>query len=614
VDGKTLSCQANSGRFWERTDSWRNVSSIAGDFGDVWQEVGPVAAFQIPLVREGPVDSARYGSWIVAAGYTLLLLFTTGAATAAEDSYGSIKGMATNAITGERLRKAYVRLAPVSDPANVRPAVTDDEGRFVFESIPPGNYSLEAEHAGLMESKYGEDAGAPVELRIVAGQNLSGLNIRLMPPAAVSGRVIDEDGDPWTHASINIFRSFWEDGKRRLQGFSSAEVNDAGDFRAEHLPPGRYYLSAEPDAGWEKRNRVGSEPQSHATWYPSSLDSSSATPVVLVPGQEFTGAGIRLRRSSVYRIRGKVSGLQGIPVLPGASPWMRPQVAVWPTPGVGGNSKGGLLNPDGSFEVESVAPGTWQIRVEQGFPPRITLGVAIVQIVDHDVDGVSLTAEVPHLLKGTVRIEREENRALPSGLSLWLDSDAVAGYMTATPRKDGSFEFENVPSGPVRVLLRGGTSGTYYVKRLRYGTIESSDTEFSMAADGGTLELTLSAGGAHVSGVVRRDGAGGSATPQVVLLRDTPDAESRRHETYPGALDQSGAFAVKEPVRPGDYTVYAFEGVPDGAWTDSEFIKEIAGKGVRVKLAEGDVRTIEVPLIPRSDIAALLTRLGMDSF
>lgn len=91
-----------------------------------------------------------------------------------------------------------------------------------------------------------------------------------------------------------------------------------------------------------------------------------------------------------------------------------------------------------------------------------------------------------------------------------------------------------------------------------------------------------------------------------------PVPELRRYDTHLGGLDQSGAFVVKEPVRPGEYTLYAFEGVPDGAWTDAEFIKEIEGNGVRIKVGEGDAKTVEVPLIPRSDIAGLLTRLGMD--
>jgi Carboxypeptidase regulatory-like domain len=558
------------------------------------------------------VDSIGYGARIVTVGYTLLLVFTTGMATAGQDSYGSIKGTVTNAVTGERVRKAYVRLE--SDAGSIRPTVTDEEGRFVFENIQAGNYWLEAEHQGLIESKYGEDAGAPVELRLVAGQNLSDLNIKLLPPAAISGLVRDEDGDPWTHASVNVSRSVWKDGKRQLQGFATEEVNDAGEFRVGHLPPGRYYLSAEPEPNWETRNRLASEPRLQETWYPSSLDSASATPVVLLPGQELTGTEIRLRRNSVYRIRGKVSGLQGIPVLPGPSMFMTPRLVVSLAPGAGGSSKGGRLQQDGSFEVEGVTPGTWQIRVEEGlWSSTAVLGDATVHVADHDVEGVSLTVHAPHLLKGVVRIEGEEDKVLPVGLSLWLDSsDQLAWEPTASPRSDGSFDFESVPSGRHRVHVRGGAPGQYYVKRLRYGAAESSDSEFSMSADGDALEVTLSAGGARVSGVVRRNGVGGAATPQVVLLPDTPDAELRRYDTHLGGLDQSGGFIVKEPVRPGEYTLYAFEDVPEGAWTEAEFIKEIEGKGVRIKVGDGDAKTVEVPLIPRSDIAVLLSRVGIE--
>jgi hypothetical protein len=494
--------------------------------------------------------------------------------------------------------------------AHVRPAVTDAEGRFVFENVPPGNYSLEAEHQGLMESKYGEDAGAPVELRLVAGQSLSDLTIKLMPPAVISGRVRDEDGDPWPHAHINIFRSVWADGKRQLQGFDNAEVDDAGEFRAGHLPAGRYYLSAEPDAFWERRNRVAYASQLQTTWYPSSLDPSSATPLAARAGQELTGAEIPMRRSSVYRIRRKVSGLQGVPVLPGPSPYMTPRLEVSSTR-EGRNSKGGFLKQDGSFEVEGIAPGTWQIRIEQGVRPVMALGVATVQIDDHDVEGVSLTVHAPHPLKGVIRVDGED-KALPAGLSLWLDDRDGPWDVFTTPQRDGSFDFENVSSGRYRVHLEGEASGRYYVKLLRYGAIESTDTAFAVSADGDTIELTLSARGARVSGMVERNGAGGLATPQVVLLPDTFDTELQLYDTHLSVLDQSGAFTVKEAVRPGAYTLYAFEGAPDGVWTDPEFIKEIEGRGVRIKVVEEDAKTVEVPLIPRSDVAALLTRLGMD--
>ncbi len=110
----------------------------------------------------------------------------------------------------------------------------------------------------------------------------------------------------------------------------------------------------------------------------------------------------------------------------------------------------------------------------------MTLGIVTVKIDDHDIEGVLLTVEAPHPLKGVVRMDRAEETP-PAGLSLSLDSsDELAAWdETTSTRKDGSFDFENVPAGRHRVHVRSGAGGRYYVKRIRYGAIDSSDTEFS---------------------------------------------------------------------------------------------------------------------------------------
>ena len=520
------------------------------------------------------------------AGYTLWL--------AGDDFHTSVKGIVTNAVTGERLRKAYVRLG------NALPAaVTDENGRFAFENVPPGDYAIEAEHSGYI------DSDAAVELKLAADQELSGIEIQLMPPAAISGHVRDQDGDLWTHANISVYRSAWRRGKRQLEGFDGAEVDDKGEFRVGHLPPGRYYLSAKPDARWETRNRAASVPQLQITLYPGSLDSAAAAPVTVLPGQELTGMEIQLRRAGVYRIRGRVSGLQEIPLLPGPVQWMKPRLSV--TSALGADS-GTRMKEDGSFEVEGIAPGNYEIHVSEGIWPSITLGAATVRIVDHDVEGVSFAVHAPHLLKGIVRTQGND-KVVPSGLSLLVETQDGPGWEgTVAPEKDGSFDFKDVPWGHYRVQVRGALAGQYYVKRLRYGATESAEAEFSTAGSDDSLELILSARGPRVSGVVPRNGTGESpTTPQVVLLPDTAG-----HDTYAGVLDQSGEFTVKNAVRPGEYTLYAFEGVPDGVWTDAEFIKAIDGKGVRIKVEEGDAKTVEVPLIPRAEIGPLLARLGIN--
>ena len=46
-------------------------------------------------------------------GYTLLLFFTAQAQPDSPDRMASVRGMVTNAATGEGLRKAYLRLASI---------------------------------------------------------------------------------------------------------------------------------------------------------------------------------------------------------------------------------------------------------------------------------------------------------------------------------------------------------------------------------------------------------------------------------------------------------------------------------------------------------------------
>ncbi len=178
---------------------------------------------------------------------------------------GRIQGKVTDAVTDQGLRKSYVRLRGLDS------ATTDDEGSYVFENVKPGSYVIEAEHRGYIDGQFGEADEQTIQL--APGQLLKEINVKLTPQAVLSGRVVDEDGDPWTNATVNVFRSVWQRGGRRLQGFSGGECNDRGEFRVGMIPPGKYYLVAEPDSGWEMKNRGGGKLQStrEPTWRPNGL-------------------------------------------------------------------------------------------------------------------------------------------------------------------------------------------------------------------------------------------------------------------------------------------------------------------------------------------------------
>jgi hypothetical protein len=242
-------------------------------------------------------------------------------------------------------------------------------GNFVFEDVKPGSYFLEAEHQGYIDGHFGEAGSEPVEIKLAPGQTLSDIEVELTPQAVITGRVLNEDGDLWTHATVNMFRSKWSHGHRTIQGFSGGEVNDQGEFRIGQVPPGKYYLAAEPNSGWETRNRPsGKDVMSRQpTWYSNSLDLEGATPIIVGPGNQISGLEIRLRRGSIHRIRGRLLGVDNVP-----SPDEKTgrfgarRISAHSASAAAVNSKSGTIRSDGSFEIADVPPGSYDLSVGPG--------------------------------------------------------------------------------------------------------------------------------------------------------------------------------------------------------------------------------------------------------
>jgi hypothetical protein len=319
----------------------------------------------------------------------------------------SISGSVTDAATNQGLIKAYLRLTGKSGSYA---AVTDDHAKFVFEAVEPGTYLLEAEHQGYIDSQFGDTDGRAVEIKLTPAQTLSDINVGLTPQAVISGRVVNEDGDLWTHAQVNLFRSQWSHGHRKVQGFSGGEANDQGEFRLGQIPPGKYYLAAEPDAYWEMRNRPSGKEVllRQPTWYPSSLDLEGAMPIIVDPGSHISGLEIRLRRGSTHRIRGTLLGTDSISTDVLHGPFGGRSISAEGTSAAAMNGRAGVIHSDGSFEIAGVPSGTYEIRVRQGLP-SINLGAMKVQVDDRDVDDVSIQLIRPRPLKGVIQIEERDH-------------------------------------------------------------------------------------------------------------------------------------------------------------------------------------------------------------
>ena len=243
-------------------------------------------------------------------------------ATAAKEP-ASIEGRVLNTLTGEPIRRANLSLMPMlsggagSAPAQPAGAASDAEGKFKFENLEPGRYTLWAEKTGFVRQQYGASSGqfgpgAP--LTLASGQAMKNLEFKLTPQGVISGKVLDEDGEPLSRVSVQVMRRIAY--STRPMGMMGAATNDVGEFRIGNLIPGKYILRVDYRRGMfgpaapPPASTDGQGVEDYVTtFYPSTTEVEGALPISIGPGQEVPGLEGRLQKARVYRVRGKVVGV-----------------------------------------------------------------------------------------------------------------------------------------------------------------------------------------------------------------------------------------------------------------------------------------------------------------
>src|SRR5262245_22492093 len=95
----------------------------------------------------------------------------------------SIDGIVTKPLVGEPLSNATVTLIPsMEGPASGRSVVTEDDGRFAFRDVMPGQYELVAESTRYGRIAYGQHRldGPGTVLSVAAGQRIADLRLSMV--------------------------------------------------------------------------------------------------------------------------------------------------------------------------------------------------------------------------------------------------------------------------------------------------------------------------------------------------------------------------------------------------------------------------------------------------
>ena len=101
-----------------------------------------------------------------------------------------IEGRMVNLVSGEPVRRVNLTLHVAGRPAASLTTVSGADGHFLFPKVEPGTYRLSAERTGFLQQDF---RGSLV---VGAGQPVPDLVFKLTPQGVITGKVVDEEGDP----------------------------------------------------------------------------------------------------------------------------------------------------------------------------------------------------------------------------------------------------------------------------------------------------------------------------------------------------------------------------------------------------------------------------------
>lgn len=159
----------------------------------------------------------------------------------------AISGVVVDGTTGEVIENANVTIAGAGAAGMFQTRqYTDAKGRFVFVNLKPGlDYTLTAGLPGYFSGALSRDVGVtdqrtPIPLK--ADEWVRDVKVSLWKPGSISGRVLDENGEPMVSVFVRVLSRVTVAGREQLARGPVSMTDDRGMYRISGLDAGRYLV------------------------------------------------------------------------------------------------------------------------------------------------------------------------------------------------------------------------------------------------------------------------------------------------------------------------------------------------------------------------------------
>lgn len=558
---------------------------------------------------------------------------------------GSISGVVTlDDDEKTPVRRAQVRLTGSAATGISAAATTDGEGRFVFRDLPAARYNITVSRAGFVPGAYGSSRpgmgqGAPAA--IAEGQHLTGLRIQLGRGAVITGRILDEFGQPLDRAQVSLMQFRTVNGERTLAAASGIfQTDDRGVYRLYGLVAGEYVVAVagrntgsdlrrvtDAELAWADRPpgqpapprgpTVGAAP----TYYPGTTDPAAAALVRVNTGEE---------RSAIDFVAGfvRTATVSGRVEMPDGTPPRTIQMTVFNESRVSSPFFIGSLfartNPDGTFSSANVPPGKYSLIARAAAatppgapapggrptPPAMTLwAIHDVTVAGEDITGLSLRLAPGMTISGRLSFDgaKEPVPENLSGYSVRVFSAATSGVSVGVPaatvKPDGTFVIEGLTPGPYRMSVtmptRTGPLPTWTVRHIMYEGRDISELAFDVqpGVDVTGLNAVLTDRVTEVTGHVL-DQQGRPVTDYSVVLLPADEQFWRtgtRRRPAPQRPDTTGRFRLID-LPAGEYYLALVTEFEPEQLSDTTFLQSLIPSAIKFTLAEGEHKVQDVKI------------------
>jgi hypothetical protein len=459
---------------------------------------------------------------------------------------GTIQGKVCELDGCNPIRGARIEIEIPNSGGMTRTAVSDSAGGFVFSQLPGGRYVLEAEASDFVPV-----AQMPI-IAISEGGRAEDIEIYMRPVGSISGRALDQRGNPLPFAEVDATAS---------QSGISKKVNadSRGEFRIPGLGPDEYIIRIVPpkDAP-STRDYV-------PTFYPETINRDNAERILMRPGLHIDGIEVKLSSRGI-KITGRFITETGRPAR--ASAYLVPRtssISLANAPSVTEPMKE-------EFEIRAVPPGSYFLYAVsdfqrddiQRFNSRVSpQWVRIpIEVGDHNIDGVTVSIEPTGSIHGQIRLapDAADHGGIDfSELSLHLQpAEAMPPSMAWKPvldiSRDGKFEFAHFSELKCFFSL---LSDEWFISQVMFEGRDVTSSGFASApGEDRVLEVFISNTGGRLTGVLKNTQDRPLPGARVVLLPAQPLSANPSFSKV-ALADDAGQFRI-DAIPPGEYLVIAF--------------------------------------------------------